>query len=205
MKVNIFLIKLLKRLVTDVLPTLFWVLLIFGFDKPYIAVLTILAAILHEIGHYSVLLWQKIDTGTPKGHISGFRLKGRSLSSYGAEMALFAAGPLTNILVFLLTLPFSLRCEYIATFSLINLASAVSNLLPIRGYDGYGMLGAYFRSRECERAIILLDRISLLLCSVASLFALYLMDRLDVGYWIFAIFITATLSDIGQMVRSANF
>ena len=47
--------KKICHLFEEVLTVLFWVLLIFGFDSPKIAVYTIISAFLHECGHLAAL------------------------------------------------------------------------------------------------------------------------------------------------------
>ena len=48
--------KIVSKTYKEILPLLFWVLLLFGFDKAYIAVLTLLVALVHEVGHYIAFL-----------------------------------------------------------------------------------------------------------------------------------------------------
>ena len=46
---------------TEVLSVVFWVLVIFGFDLPYVAVLTIAAALIHELAHLTAIFAFKKD------------------------------------------------------------------------------------------------------------------------------------------------
>lgn len=205
MIVNKRLYKMLLHLANELLPMLFWVLLLFGFDKPYIAIITILSALLHETGHYAAILATKCDTGTPVGHFSGFRIRERRVTSYCEEIAILLAGPLANFGVFLLLIPFLARGGYLATFSLINLATAISNLLPIKGYDGHSALREFARMRGWEHFVTVLDSISFILCSLFATVALYLMYRHDAGYWIYGIFMASILSEMRKRLRDDVF
>ena len=57
MKRKMILIKVLSEISNSFLPLLFWALIMFGFDAPYIAILTIISAIIHEAGHLFAMLF----------------------------------------------------------------------------------------------------------------------------------------------------
>ena len=59
----LMMIKILKTLSESILPIFFWVLMIFGMDVPYIAILTIIAAVIHEIGHIEAIRHLRLDRG----------------------------------------------------------------------------------------------------------------------------------------------
>ena len=96
----------MRHLADTVLPLLFWVLLIFGFDTPDIAILTISAALIHELGHLAAI---HLFCGSAKmrGHLSGFRIK-TSSATYSQHALVLAAGPMANIALFLMLMPFSI-------------------------------------------------------------------------------------------------
>ena len=62
------------------LPILFWVLIIFGFDSTHVAILTILAALIHEIGHIFAIVFLCKKENNLSADISGFRIKTQRLS-----------------------------------------------------------------------------------------------------------------------------
>lgn len=200
MKVKRMVYKALARLCNNILPLFFWLLLIFGFDKPYIGVLTVITAIIHEIGHYSVKLFVQHEGEIPIAHLSGFRLKNRRLTSYEQDVLLLSAGPLINIVVFVILLPFFFS-HYVRTLAYINLATAVSNLLPISGYDGHSILLAVCRKSENDDLVNLLNALSFAFSAMLTLLALYMIYRLDTGYWIFALF---TVNILSEMQKSQN-
>ena len=81
-------------------------------------------------------------------------------------------------------------------FIILNLLSAVSNLLPINGYDGYRIMDASFSliMRDVKKKDSLLILISLFLTSSAVFFSLYLILRFGEGYWLFALFFLSLLT-----------
>nr|MBQ8890028.1 hypothetical protein [Clostridia bacterium] len=189
----------LLHLANELLPMLFWIFLIFGFDQPYIAVLTMICALIHELGHYSAILLLKCNTGAPVGHISGFRIKERSIISYRNEIIILLSGPLANILLATVILIFSGGSEYMKVFSLLNLVTGLSNLLPIKTYDGYSVLTRLALLRDDHRLLRLFDLISASLSITILFLSLYMMYRLNSGYWLFGIFIAIIL---GEMRKS---
>ena len=99
-------IEILQLFAGSVLPIIFWLSVIFGFDAPYFAILTIISALIHELGHGWAIAVLSDTGGGIRGHSTGFRIKTRSMLSYSREIAILLAGPFVNILIFLLTLPF---------------------------------------------------------------------------------------------------
>jgi len=188
---------------TEVLSVVFWVLVIFGFDLPYVAVLTIAAALIHELAHLTAIFAFKKDfREPPKGDVSGFRISVSDLS-YKEEMVCALAGPLSNLLFggALLLLSHSEYCE---AFAAVNIMTALSNLLPMRGYDGYkfllAMASAY--SKKPWRAEEVLNSLSFALAAVTCFISLYLILKIGEGYWIFAVFFSFLLSEILKRQKS---
>lgn len=202
MKNKQLLIKSLHRLADGVLPLFFWILLIFGFDKPYIGILTIITTIIHEIGHYSIKLFLYNDGKIPHAHMSGFRLRVHRLASYNYDILLLAAGPLTNLLVFILLIPFSFS-DYVRSFALLNLVTSISNLLPVVGYDGYSILVALFRKNGNDSALKFITVLSFVLCAFLCFLSLYFIYRISSGYWIYGLFFVLILSEIQKAMNTA--
>lgn len=190
--------RMLKRFVEGILPLCFWVTLIFSFDEPHIAILTILCAIVHECGHlFAHLLCQSPTKLSTK--IYGFRLNGSKITSYKTRIFIALAGPVSNLTIFLILLLLGfLGSEYICTFALINLATALSNLLPIEGYDGYVALFEFLASYEKHRLLTLLYHTSFVLTALLCLLSLCLIDKFGQGYWFFAVFFISLLSKVGK-------
>ena len=192
-------IKAFKTLANDILPIFFWTFLIFGFDSPDIAVLTILSAATHEIGH--ILGGACADSLRVRSHLSGFRIKLGSFG-YSRDIAVLSGGPLANLAVFLLCLPFAdVFNGYLSIIGCVNLMTAISNLLPVEGYDGYGVIKKLLERHEAERALIALEWASFLLSATLTLLSLYLLLKYGEGYWIFGVFFITAAGKIRQYVK----
>ena len=178
-----------------VLPVGFWLALIFAFDEPYVAFLTLIAVAVHEAGHIAALVY--FSHGYRFfGVGSGFRLSAREALSYREEIVVAASGPLVNIALFIAASPLIILGggEYARVFGLINLFTAISNLLLIEGYDGYRIAECFIN--QYARGSVpyaLLRASSFLLSALLALSALYLIRSFDGGYWIFFIFLFALL------------
>ena len=184
-------------ILTEALSVVFWVLVIFGFDLPYVAILTIAAALIHEIGHLAAIyLLRKDYKGAPRGDVSGFRISVSNLS-YKEEMLSTLAGPLTNLILGGLLMLF-LASPYTELFGAINIMTAISNLLPVRGYDGYKFLSALggVCSKNPLRVEHILEWLSFGISTLMCFISLYLLLKIGEGYWIFAVFFSFLLSEI---------
>ena len=190
-------IEILELLAGSTLPIVFWLSLIFGFDAPCIAVLTVICALLHELGHFSAIYLLTGKGGCVRGHSSGFRIKRDGASSYRKEIAILLAGPLSNVAVFLILLLLGDALNgYFRTFAIVNLATGVSNLLPIEGYDGYGAISEALRCFGHPEYIRRLETLSFVLSVGVTFVSLYLIERFGEGYWIFGLFFVGTLSKL---------
>lgn len=192
-------IEICELLCGSVLPIVFWVSMIFGFDLTYIAVLTLTAAAIHELGHYTAIFIFSKKGDDLYVKPSGFRIKRSESLSYKKEILILLFGPFANILFFILSI-ISTRFfgDYIRTFGYINLATGISNLLPLEGYDGYGALKELFASHYRGDLISRLEILSFIFSIFLTFISLYLIDRLGEGYWIFGIFFCAMLSKLAS-------
>lgn len=177
------------RFFTAVLPALFWLAIIFGFDKPYIAILTLIAAAIHEAGHIAAIsLLKKESLSLPRAITAGFRIKVRNLS-YKEEAVIALAGPFINLAVGFLTLMIFSASEYMTAFALINLLTGFSNLLIIEGFDGYKAVNAILSEiLPIYKSDDITKKISFALSLILTFFSLYLLLRFGEGYWVFAVF-----------------
>jgi Zn-dependent protease len=190
-------IEVLELFAGSILPIIFWISVIFGFDTPYIAILTILSAAIHEIGHYATILYFTEKRTEIRGHTTGFRIKESVMLSYPQEISILLAGPISNIIIFILTLPFGYALSgYLKFFGYINLATGISNLLPLDGYDGYGALSTFFRSRGATHLIKRLEVFSFVFSIAVTFISLHIIDILGEGYWIFGLFFFTMLSKL---------
>lgn len=181
-----------------ILPMFFWLFLIFGFDEPSIALPTVLAAIIHEAGHVTYIFFKKRLRPSIRSVLSGFRIKTTLPLSYDEEIGMYLAGPLANLIFFVL---FSILSVYFGKnlnfAAIINFATTMSNLLPIDGYDGYHALMTLIQKHELgDRLTRTLSHISSTLIFLFAVFSLYLIDRHNGGYWIFLIFFSSMVKCI---------
>ncbi|MBQ8321654.1 MAG: hypothetical protein IJX92_04745 [Clostridia bacterium] len=183
-----------------ILPAIFWLMMLYAFDEPLAATLTLLAAVIHEAGHQLYIFLALGRVGNMRSTLCGFRISKGCILSYKSEALVYFSGPLANIFMSILTIPFFFVVNkslfvYLQLFSIINLATAASNLLPIKGYDGYGILEcvfSYYGIRDA--AMRILSVVSLLLSAFICILSLYIMARIGDGYWIFGIFIFSLIS-----------
>ena len=188
--------------VKNALSVLFIVLIIFSFDTPLIAMMTLISAAIHEIGHLvPALLSGKSYLSLPRGDLSGFRIAKKRSITYRDELKILIFGPLFNflfsLLLFVLGLFFG---EYFYLFATISLMTMLSNLLPINGYDGYKIILCLIclSRADAQSGRKILEGISFFLCSLIILLSLYFILRLGVGYWIFAIVLSELLRAIDR-------
>lgn len=186
-----------------ILSFLFWAFMLFGFNAPYIAILTVICAVIHEGGHLIALILTGGYTGLPRFVLSGFRLRSRCFISYKAELFVLLAGPLANILSFIFMYALSfIFGRYFFVFALLNLMTAISNLIPVENYDGYKIIGTLIEMHGfTERSVKLLRAVSFSLICILTFLSLYFIMTVGEGYWVFGIFFVSLLS---AMLGSKN-
>lgn len=190
-------IEILELLSGSVLPIIFWVSLIFGFDAPYIAILTIISAVLHELGHCIAIRILAGRSAQVRGHATGFRIKCCESLSYRDRIIILLGGPMVNILVFLATLPYGYALHgYVRALGIVNLVTGISNLMPFEGYDGYGAICEALRYFGKTEAVKLIEMLSFVLSVAVTFGSLYLIERFGEGYWIFGLFFLTVLSKL---------
>ena len=110
-------------------------------DRSGIGGITLLAAGIHEAGHFIAAKLLRIPLKNIRLDLLGARLNvsGRIIS-YGEEWLLCAAGPLASLLCSALVAPFWENSRYTVLFSCASLLLGILNLLPIRTFDGGRMM-----------------------------------------------------------------
>ena len=190
-------IEILELMAGSVLPIIFWVSVILGFDAPYVAVLTILSAVIHEIGHCAAISLLTEKSAKLNGHTTGFRIRHREIISYSDEIKILLAGPGSNIVIFLISLCFgNILSGYVKVLGYINLATGISNLLPLEGYDGYGAFSAFLRSHGKQNHLRILESFSFIFSVVLTFISLHIIDAVGEGYWIFGLFFFTFISKL---------
>lgn len=193
-------IEISELLAGSILPIIFWISVIFGFDTPDVAILTIISAVIHESGHCIAILFFSKSTPSLRGHSTGFRIRQEKLLSYSQEIGILLAGPCMNLLIFLITLPFVNALHgYVRILGYINLATGISNLLPLEGYDGYGAISMLLKNRGAGGLIKFLESFSFILSVTLTFISLHLIDIFGEGYWIFGLFFFTAISKLIKM------
>ncbi len=175
------------------LPAIFWGLLIYGFDAPYVANLTLLSALLHEIGHITVFSLLKRHS-TAKSTVNGLRLTSSGDLSYREELAVTVGGPLINIVIGAVLFIIFPRGRYGCDFAVINFLTAASNLLPTKGSDGYRIIKCSLSLIFGNDDFLFLDITGAVISIFIMLTSLLLMLIIGEGYWIYGLFLCNTLT-----------
>lgn len=193
----------LRSLADSILAVTFWIILIFAFDDAYTAVATLTAALAHEVGHKLAFFFFDSKASLPSPRLYGFKIKSQNQLSYKKDIICAASGPLTNILMCFLGLPILFKsADAYYVFAVINVATAVTNLLPIKGYDGYKLsrsLISLFGNNEFFINII--EIFSFILICSFTFVSLYFIKNFGEGYWMFGIFFFAMISEIGRKLN----
>lgn len=190
--------RLLRAVGDRVLPFLFIVFLMLAFDAAWVTVLMLAVAAIHELGHIgAAVLVGAGDISAPRAVLTGLRIKTGRLLSYRDEAIIALGGPLINLLIFAVLLPLCRVSDYILAFAAVNLLTALSNLIPIRSFDGHriliGLLAARLSAEGLERVS---HALTLAVSASVALLSLLFMMKVGEGYWIFAVFFAVTCKEI---------
>ena len=201
--VNVF--SGILRFINAFFPIFFWILLIYGFDDATTAGLTVISAVIHELGHFLFYLLKEKKFRSFKGVIGGLKIVKKHNLSYPEEFSLCILGPLANFIAFLISFIVVkiYPGEYLSLFSTINLLVGLSGMIPIEGYDGYGAILAIMKLFGCsETAFIILKRVSFGLIIVLTFLSLITMLLFDGWYWIYAVFSVLLYENVSGMLKS---
>jgi Zn-dependent protease len=195
----------LFRLILGILPVVFWCCLIYSFDERLGAGITIIAMVIHELGHIACIFLINGKLEAPKSAFNGLRIAGQQHFSYPEQMLQYASGPIFNFIASAVMLLCAGLNEYSETFVAINLATAVSNLLPIEGYDGYRLIEAAISYLDLGfKAYAVLEAVSFFLTATLCIISLFLVYTFGNGYWFMAIFLFATVSKLQKWQNYQN-
>ena len=191
----------------NILPVIFWLCLIYSFDEFMGANITVLALIIHEVGHVLCLYAFTGKLNMPRGDLTGLRIDKKKIHSYKFDIALYSSGIVSNLLAALLMMPFRERGgDFALLFITINLATAVSNILPIEGYDGHRIITLAFSYFDAKKtAYVILEILTFSFAFLMSIISLFLVYTVGNGYWIMAIFLGTTVSKLKKWLEKANY
>lgn len=182
---------------------LFWIFMLYGSDSAAAATSTLICILAHEGAHVIAFLYCGRLT-IPRARINGLKIS-LDYISYKKNLFATAIGPLTNIIFSLLFAAFAPIFSYAASFALINLMTAVSNLIPVSGTDGYNLISVTLRRFNAPRcAYLILDTVSVTLNVLIFLISSYCVLRVGEGYWIWGVFLISVIRSL-ETFRSSFF
>ncbi len=128
---------------------------------------SLLAALLHELGHIVAAKVLSINLSCIKLDVLGARLSTTGkLYSYPSMIALCAAGPFVNLLCFALTYPLVDAFIWFEEFSYASISLCLLNLIPVDGFDGgrilNGILSLVLRPKHVDLICTTLSFLSIL-------------------------------------------
>ena len=130
-----------KRTAIHVSPTAPLLLALFVMvSSPLLLAALLLAAVLHELGHYWMLRRLHARVTALRITALGAEMQVAGRLSYGGEVLAAAAGPAVNLLLALLLGLGGRLCEALYLFSGAQLVLGAFNLLPIPPLDGGSIL-----------------------------------------------------------------
>ncbi len=127
-------------------------ILLFLYDGSAFGLITLASAVFHELGHFFAAELCRADVTEVTVYPFGADMKlGRRLLSYKEDIFIASAGAAANFLLagFSLLLP---RGEASELLFACNMTLALTNLMPIEGLDGGGVLRAAVSSLSSAEA-----------------------------------------------------
>ena len=101
--------------------------------------MSLMSCFLHETGHLLAMFLFGVDVKKIVLYGAGIKIiRGYSLKEKKKEFIILISGCLMNIIMFLLF--FFLKGDSFKTFAVINLVTAIFNILPIKSLDGGAIL-----------------------------------------------------------------
>lgn len=147
--------------------------LLFITDKTGLFAPSFLACLIHETGHLAAMKAVKSQVKSISLKPAAVEITRSPCKSAKSIMIIQASGPLSNITVFavFLILSFSVHCETLLIFAVINLAYGAFNLLPVKGLDGgnllYTLVCRFHGAKKAETALFITT-------ALAAVFAVFL-------------------------------
>ena len=170
--------------------SLFGVLMIISLflTHSYLSLAALAAAFIHELAHIAMARAVGVELSRLRLDIFGASLMmSGEMSSYKKEAAVAIAGPLSNIILFFILLPFSsAENEYLSLFMGASLFLGLLNLLPIKDLDGgrvlFCTLASFFSLNVAQAVLRVLSFLTIF--SLWSL-SVYLILRLGASLSLF--------------------
>ena len=155
--------------------------------EPSVYLLLIFLSILcHELGHLILMRFFGVGVSSVVVLPVGIDIKkDDTLISYPRELMISLAGPIVNVILFLI---FCSRPGYACFFAYSNLLYAIVNLVPVKGLDGGAALESLLLCfLDPFRADSVLRIFSILFCILLWMVGVYILLILDGNFSIFAL------------------
>ena len=179
------------------MPTIIFVGLLIVLDRSFLSLLALSAALIHELGHLTVMLLLGVKVSEVEITFFGaeIRTKKPTYSVLG-NIAIFGAGAAANILSAVIIYSLPSPPFKAVFFAGASLSLAVINLLPIRTLDGGCIIEAIILSVLPQYAPIILDIISSLTLGLLWLTAIYLLliNSGNLSLMLFCMYLFVTLA-----------
>lgn len=163
-------------------------------DKTGLALPTLFAVTMHELGHLFVM-WLLEKTPNSIRLIPASVQITKSISSnYKNDILIALSGPIVNIFLFLtLYINYSaFKNQSVLYYSLINLIVGMFNLLPVTGLDGgTALFSAIAKKSDINKAMLILKIITIGIATVVLFFAVSLTvkGQINISVYIVAIYL----------------
>lgn len=173
---------------------------VLSLKAPSNVLITILSSLLHEAGHFAVMLMVGNKPKSVKFEMVGMNIirQENVKISTKSEIAISLGGPLVNFIIVILSC--GVLCFYesrfILTCACINLILMTFNLLPIKSLDGgatlYFILLQYFESSISGRILKITSAIFIILIYLWAIYV-FISTQYNISLIIIAILLTISL------------
>ena len=140
--------------------------------------MSLVACFLHETGHLLPMFLFGVSVKKIILYGAGIKIiRGYSLKEKHKELIILISGCLMNILMFLLF--FFLKGESFKTFAVINLVTAIFNILPIKSLDGGAIL--LLLTEEKPRLFTFINIVTTLIIPLSAVISVLAFTRLRIN------------------------
>jgi len=167
-------------------------------DKSYYCILSILFALLHELGHILIILLKNLRVSKIKFGIINIDMIYDNSSflniNYKDEFLIYISGPFVNFVLYLMFI-FVYCVNNIYIFKIMayqNFFLGIINLLPIESLDGYKILSLVlsrkFDINTCEKILNIISIIFLVPVSILG-FMILIKSKYNFSLLIFGVYL----------------
>ena len=176
------------------------ILLLIIFNKTEYLYISIISAMLHELGHLFALKFFGAKILEFKISLFGGNIKTEDFinTNYLQDIIILISGPFINLFfaVFCYFLLFSFKTQKLVDFTLVNLTLAFFNLLPFYSFDGGKILSAILKFKFTEKQseqIVTISSFLILIPFIYFSVTLFLHNKNNFYYLIVALLMLLTI------------